>query len=121
MDGDEILTVAETTASRLPTATWEHPFGPDWEVFKIGGKVFALTTQVPGEAVVTVKCDPGEGQALIGSHAEIKPGYHMNKRQWISLTAGRGMSRSLVEELVTNSYDLVASKLPRDRQPGSKS
>jgi predicted DNA-binding protein (MmcQ/YjbR family) len=45
-------------------------------VFKVRGKVFLLTTEVPGRAVVTLKCDPNEAAALCTEHEEITPGYH---------------------------------------------
>ena len=47
-------------------AVSEHPFGPDWEVYKVCGKVFMLMTDVPGRPVVILKADPGEAQALLG-------------------------------------------------------
>jgi predicted DNA-binding protein (MmcQ/YjbR family) len=117
MDGEKLLDVAEETAKRLHSASWEHPFGPDWEVFKVGGKVFLLTTQVPGRAVITVKCEPDIAAELVQTHISISPGYHMNKRHWVSAWPGDDVDEDLVRDLVNNSYRLVVSSLPRARQP----
>ncbi len=105
------------TAAELPGVTHEHPFGPEWEVFKVSGRVFLLVTDVPGEPVAVLKCDPEDALALRGEHAGITPGYHMNKRHWITVHAGRDVSGDLVEELVRESYLLVRAGLPRDRRP----
>ncbi|TFV53044.1 MmcQ/YjbR family DNA-binding protein [Blastococcus sp. TF02A_35] len=117
MDGATLLETAMAAAADLPAATHEHPFGPDWEVFKVAGKVFLLATEVPGEPVVTLKCEPEHSTALQQRHAEIVPGYHMNKRHWLTIRGGRGVTADLVEELVANSYELVVAGLPRSRRP----
>jgi predicted DNA-binding protein (MmcQ/YjbR family) len=119
MDDEKLLDVAEQTANALPSASWEHPFGPDWEVFKVGGKVFLLTTQVPGRAVITVKCDPEIGAQLARAHKSISPGYHMNKRHWVSAWPGEDVHEDLVRDLVQNSYRLVVGTLTRARRPST--
>ncbi|TFV67894.1 UNVERIFIED_ORG: MmcQ/YjbR family DNA-binding protein [Bacillus sp. AZ43] len=117
MDGGRVLAIAMESASQLPAVTHEHPFGPEWEVFKVVGKMFLLATEVPGEPVVTLKCEPEHSQALQQRYAEIVPGYHMNKRHWLTIRAGEAVTRELVEELVRNSYELVVEGLPRAQRP----
>jgi predicted DNA-binding protein (MmcQ/YjbR family) len=90
-----------------------QPFGPEYEVFKVAGKVFVMTTEVPGVAVATLKCEPDYAAALRQEYPSVTVGYHMNKRHWISLAPGPGVSVELVEELVSNSYLLVVAGLPR--------
>lgn len=46
MNGSTLQTFAAECAQDLPAARLEHPFGPDWEVFKMRGKVFMLMTEV---------------------------------------------------------------------------
>jgi predicted DNA-binding protein (MmcQ/YjbR family) len=116
MDGERLLVVAEEAAKRLPAAAWEHPFGPDWAVFKVGGKVFLLATDVPGRAVITVKCEPEIGAHLIHEYVSLSPGYHMNKRHWVSAWAGDDVHDDLVSDLVKNSYRLVSENLPQRRR-----
>ncbi|OSC70190.1 hypothetical protein B5181_10520, partial [Streptomyces sp. 4F] len=60
---------------------------------------------------------PDEAAALREQHSEITPGYHMNKKHWITLEGGGSLDRSLVEELVTDSYLLVVANLPKAQQP----
>lgn len=50
-------------------------------------------------------------------NSHITPGYHMNKKHWITLEAGEGVDEKLAEELVTDSYLLVVSQLPKAEQP----
>ncbi|MEU6228981.1 MmcQ/YjbR family DNA-binding protein [Streptomyces sp. NPDC047042] len=117
MNGTALLKTAADHAEELPGAGLEHPFGPDWEVFKVRGKVFMLMTEVPGRPVVILKSDPGEARALREENEEITPGYHMNKKHWITLEGGDAIDEGLVKELVTESYRLVVGHLPKSEQP----
>jgi predicted DNA-binding protein (MmcQ/YjbR family) len=117
MDGATLLEIAMETAAELPAVTHEHPFGPEWEVFKVVGKVFLLATDMPGEPVVTVKCEPEHSQALQQRYDVLVPGYHMNKRHWLTIRAGEAVTRELVDELVRNSYELVVDGLPQRKRP----
>ncbi|SDJ26204.1 Predicted DNA-binding protein, MmcQ/YjbR family [Lentzea albidocapillata subsp. violacea] len=108
---------AADRAEELPGARLEHPFGPDWEVFKVRGKVFMLMTEIPGRPVVILKADPGEALALREHNNHITPGYHMNKKHWITLEGGEGVTEEFVRELVTDSYRLVVAHLRKAEQP----
>ena len=96
--------------------TEETPFGPETLVFKVGGKVFALT-DIDTFGSINLKCDPERAQELREQHDYVLPGYHMNKQHWISLAAGPGITPDLVEELVLNAYELVVEGLPRAKRP----
>ncbi|MFJ4539869.1 MmcQ/YjbR family DNA-binding protein [Streptomyces tibetensis] len=117
MNGRKLQQTAADCAEGLPGAVLEHPFGPEWDVHKVRGKVFMLITDVTGEPVVILKSAPDEAAGLREQYAEITPGYHMNKRHWITLHGGDSLDRGLVEELVTESYLLVVSKLPAAQRP----
>jgi predicted DNA-binding protein (MmcQ/YjbR family) len=117
MNGSALQKIAADCAERLPGAQLEHPFGPDWEVFKVRGKVFMLMTEVPGRPVVILKADPGEALALRQQYSSLTPGYHMNKKHWITLESGEGVDKKLVEELVIDSYRLVVAQLPKAERP----
>lgn len=117
MDGQQLLEVAAARAEELPSTTVGTPFGPDWDVWKVRGKVFMLQTEVTGVEMVTLKAAPSAGIALREMYPDISPGYHMNKRHWISLTPGPSLDEELVRELVTESYLLVVEKLPRSQRP----
>jgi predicted DNA-binding protein (MmcQ/YjbR family) len=113
-------TLQERTATRaegFPGAELTHPSGADWEVWKVGGKVFMLQTAMPGEPVVILKADPADAESLREAHADITPGYHMNKKHWITLHPGGRIDPGLVDDLVTESYLLVVAGLPKRQRP----
>ncbi|WP_431924016.1 MmcQ/YjbR family DNA-binding protein [Nonomuraea jabiensis] len=117
MNGPTLHKTAADCARELPAARLDHPFGDGWEVFKVCGKVFMLMTEAPGRPVVILKAEPGEALALREHNSHITPGYHMNKKHWITLEGGEGVDTSLVRELVTESYRLVVAGLPKADQP----
>ncbi len=93
---------------RQQGAELSHPFGPQAGVFKVGGKIFAVVGLESEPAQLTLKCDPEHSEVLRAEHDAIKPGYHMNKRHWITVTLDGSLPRTLVEELIEDSFDLVA-------------
>ena len=109
--------VAWMVASSLEGVVRGQPFGPGYDVSTVVGKVFMLITEVPGRLVVTVKCEPEYATALRAEFPTITPGYHMNKRHWISIANGTGITADLVTELVTNAYLLVVDTLPQRLRP----
>ena len=117
MNGTTLQKTAADCAEQLPASALEHPFGPDWDVFKVRGKVFLLMTEVPGRPIVILKSDPAEARALREENADITAGYHMNKKHWITLEGGHAIDTKLVKELVTESYLLVVDHLPKSQQP----
>jgi predicted DNA-binding protein (MmcQ/YjbR family) len=94
-----------------------HPFGPDWDVFKVRGKVFMLFTNITGEPIVIIKANPGDAKVLREQHEDVTSGYHMNKKHWITLHPGGDLRKQLVDDLVTESYLLVVGNLPRTKRP----
>jgi predicted DNA-binding protein (MmcQ/YjbR family) len=98
---------------RQSGAVEEFPFGPEHSVFKVAGKMFALSALERTPLEVSVKCEPELAVALRGSYPEIRPGYHLNKRHWNTVTVDGGLPDRLVRDLVEDSYDLVVSALPR--------
>ncbi|KOU65018.1 MmcQ-like protein [Streptomyces sp. MMG1533] len=95
-------------------AVEDFPFRPEISVFKVGGKLFALTTLDARPLTVNLKCDPEDAIRLRGEYPGlIAPGYHMNKRHWNTVTADGDLPGRLVRELIEDSYDLVVAGLPR--------
>ncbi|MFI9184045.1 MmcQ/YjbR family DNA-binding protein [Streptomyces goshikiensis] len=93
-------------------AVEEFPFTPQTSVFKVMGKVFALSALDAEPLKVNLKCEPELAVRLREEHAAIVPGYHMNKRHWNTVTVS-GLPDAPVRELVEDSYDLVVAGLPR--------
>jgi predicted DNA-binding protein (MmcQ/YjbR family) len=92
------------------------PFGPETSVFKVAGKMFALSQldQVPLR--VSLKCEPGLAEQLRETHAAVLPGYHLNKRHWNTVILDGSLADQLTKDMIEDSYDLVVSGLPRARQ-----
>jgi len=97
---------------RQPGASEDFPFGPETSVFKVGGKMFALSALDRTPLEVSVKCEPELAVGLRDSYPAIRPGYHLNKRHWNTIAVA-GLPDRLVRDLVEDSYDLVVSALPR--------
>jgi predicted DNA-binding protein (MmcQ/YjbR family) len=96
-----------------PGAEETTPFGPDVLVYKVGGKMFALTVPDEFPSRINLKCDPERSVELREEHAAITPGYHMNKRHWNTVALDNSLSSKLVKELIDHSYELVVASLPK--------
>jgi predicted DNA-binding protein (MmcQ/YjbR family) len=95
-------------------AVEDFPFNPETSVFKVQGKLFALTTLQARPLKVNLKCDPDDAVRLRREHEGlIVPGWHMNKRHWNTVTVDGELPDRLVRELIEDSYDLVVARLPR--------
>jgi predicted DNA-binding protein (MmcQ/YjbR family) len=92
------------------------PFGPETSVFKVAGKMFALSQLDADSLRVSLKCDPELAEALRGAHAAVIPGYHLNKRHWNTVIIDGSVPDEAIREMIEDSYDLVVSKLPRARR-----
>ncbi|MFI8106247.1 MmcQ/YjbR family DNA-binding protein [Streptomyces sp. NPDC086023] len=93
-------------------AVEEFPFTPETSVFKVLGKVFALSALDASPLKVNLKCEPEQAVRLRAEHEAIVPGWHMNKRHWNTVSVA-GVPDALLRELVEDSYDLVVAGLPR--------
>jgi predicted DNA-binding protein (MmcQ/YjbR family) len=92
------------------------PFGPETSVFKVAGKMFALSQLDADSLRVSLKCEPHLAEALRGAHAAVLPGYHLNKRHWNTVVIDGSLPDDAIRNLIEDSYDLVVSKLPRARR-----
>lgn len=89
------------------------PFGHQTLVFKVMGKMFALSGLERLPAQVNLKCDPERSIALREEYdGHIYGGYHMNKTQWNTLEIN-SLPRELLLELIDHSYDLIVAKMSR--------
>lgn len=96
----------------LPGTTEEFPFDEQTLVFKVKGKIFALT-DVDTFASMNLKCDPERAVELREQYSSILPGYHMNKKHWNTVLLDGSLGETLVKELVLHSYQLVVAGLPK--------
>ena len=94
-------------------AVEDFPFGPEHSVFKVHGKLFAISSLESEPLEVSAKCEPELAIELRATYEAVRPGYHLNKRHWNTITVGGDAPDRLVRELVQDSYDLVVSGLPK--------
>ena len=95
--------------------TEEFPFDENTLVFKVAGKMFALT-DVDEFRSVNLKCDPEWAIQLREEYNAIRSGYHMNKKHWNTIEMDGSLSDNFVKELILHSYKLVVATLPKKIQ-----
>lgn len=97
----------------LPHATERCPFGPDTLTLEIGGRMFCLMTLDGRWDFYNLKIDPDYSMELRDRFTGIRPGFHQNKRHWVSVDFYGDVPDSLQRELIYHSYCQAASKLPK--------
>jgi predicted DNA-binding protein (MmcQ/YjbR family) len=112
MDSDELRKQCLSFAGAEET----FPFGPETSVFKVEGKVFALSRLGADDLQVNLKCEPRLAENLRAVHPEVIPGYHMNKQHWNTVILGGALDDAAIRDMIEDSYDLVVSKLPAARR-----
>ena len=101
-------------------AVTEHfPFDNDTLVFKVGGKMFCLTSLAAwekGTPSLNLKCDPDRASELRSEYEAINPGFHMSKTHWNTVAFHSDVSNKMMCELINQSYDLVFQSLTKKLQ-----
>ena len=88
------------------------PFDETTLVFKVAGKMFALTN-LEGEFTINLKCDPERAIDLRERYSCVRPGYHMSKKHWNTIEMDDSVQDGILKEWIDHSYDLVVSGLPK--------
>ncbi len=100
--------------------TTEHfPFDQDILVFKIGSKMYALSSisgWEKGEPKINVKCNPDIALELRSQYHDVQPAYHMNKKHWNTLVINSEITDKQIKEWIDDSYNLVFESLPKKKQ-----
>lgn len=99
----------------LPAVTEGFPFDSSTLVFKVAGKMFALT-DVDLFASINLKCDPEQALELRERYAAVQPGYHMNKQHWNTIVMDGSIGRQLLLQWTRDSYDLVVKSLSKKQR-----
>jgi predicted DNA-binding protein (MmcQ/YjbR family) len=92
------------------------PFGFETSVFKVAGKMFALSRLAGDPLSVSLKCEPQLAEQLRAAHPCITAGYHLNKRHWNTVLLDGTLPDQMVCDMIEDSYDLVVSRLSQARQ-----
>lgn len=99
-------------ALMMPNATEDMPYGSDWLIFRVGGKIFLHIWLESPEPTCAVKLEPEYGQELREHYDGVRAAYHLNKQHWNDIYLEQ-TSDELVKEWIDKSYQLVFSKLPK--------
>ena len=97
----------------LPGATEEYPFTLAVRVFKVGGKMFAATGVDDDPPRLTLKGTPDDNEIDRAEYPAVRPGWHMNKRHWNTVTLDGSVPDEVLAEMIWASYALVVHGLPR--------
>ncbi|MFF3906640.1 MmcQ/YjbR family DNA-binding protein [Streptomyces sp. NPDC001848] len=123
--GDRLQDSSRRAALALANVSHGRPF-TGLDVYKVAGKVFLIVTDDPDEQIITddadeqiitVTCEPEHARAQERGYATITPGRYLDKRHWISLGPGPGITKRVVTDAVEHSYDLVVESLPQRDRP----
>ena len=101
----------------VPGAFEDFPFTHEHSVFKVEGKMFAISALARDPLEVSLKCEPDLAVQLRAAYPAIVPGYHLNKRHWNTITLDGSLPDQMVTDLLGDSYDLVVASLPKARRP----
>lgn len=96
----------------LPYATEDMPFGDDYVIFRIFGKIFGCIA-LNRPDYFTVKCNADYAIKLRETHIEIEPAWHWNKKYWNQIRLDGTLSDSFIQSLISHSYSEVVAKLSK--------
>ncbi len=96
----------------LEGTTEDFPFDQETLVFKVMGKMFALT-HVDSFESINLKCDPEKIPELREQYPGVLPGYHMSKKHWNTILINGEIPDPLLKQWTRDSYDLVVAGLPK--------
>ena len=111
------LTLLREFLLSQPGATEDTPFGPEILVYRIAGKMFALVDWQAEPLTINLKCEPELALLLREIHPEVKPGWHMNKQHWNTVTLSESLDAELWQGWIEHSYQRVVAGLPKAKRP----
>lgn len=112
MDCDTLCAYLESK----PAARRDMPFGADVLVFKVLNKMFALVAWQDDPLTIALKADPIDAVILRKKYAAIKPGYHLNKKHWNTITIDGSVPDDELRNMIDESHALVVAGMSRADQ-----
>lgn len=106
----ETFASIESYIMKFPGAWKDFPFGEDVAAYKVGdapGKLFALIAIDSKPLRLSLKCDPQLAETLRERYESVLPGYHLNKKHWITVICSGQLAADEIEDLIRLSYQLV--------------
>jgi len=99
----------------------DMPFGSDALVFKVLDKMFALLAWQDDPIKISLKADPIDAIILRKQYEAVKPGYHLNKKHWITITLDGSVPDDKLVQMIDDSYTLVVLGMTRAERAKLKS
>ncbi|HQR74043.1 MAG TPA: MmcQ/YjbR family DNA-binding protein [Sulfurovum sp.] len=97
-------------------ASFDYPFDETTRVYRVGDKMFALTSE-EHPVRVNLKCDPLYALELRSLYEGVVSGYHMNKKHWNTVSVeDSDVDEETIKELIDHSYELVFSSLTKKQK-----
>ena len=100
----------------LKGVTEDFPFDESTLAFRVMDKIFALMNIYSEDLSINLKCDPERAIELREHYSDITPGFHINKKHWNTVRCESELQNDLIRELISHSYDLIVSKLPKTKR-----
>jgi predicted DNA-binding protein (MmcQ/YjbR family) len=97
----------------FPEASEDQPFGPDVDVYKVVGKMFAILSPEDDPPAISLKCDPLLAVELREEYEAVAPGYHLNKAHWNTVTLNGSVPDRELKIMISHSYEQVVAGLPK--------
>ncbi len=110
------LEIIRKTLLNKKATTEELPFGPDVLVFKVMGKIFAIVAWQKTPLSISLKCEPNHAMALRTMFPAVKPGYHLNKEHWNTVTLDGSLPDKEIIEMINHSYQQVIKGLKKSEK-----
>ncbi len=96
--------------------TEEFPFDEETLVFKVAGKIFLLASLESIPLQINLKCEPEKAVELREEYESVQPGYHMNKKHWITIIIDETVPTRNLFEWIDDSYNLVVAGLKKSER-----
>ena len=95
----------------FPGTTEQIQWGYDL-LFKVGGKMYAVTPLEPARVCLSFKASP-EKFAELTERQNILPAPYLARAQWVALQKRDAVERDELADLLRESYEMVLAKLPK--------
>jgi predicted DNA-binding protein (MmcQ/YjbR family) len=102
-----------TYLMRYPETSEEQSFGPNVDVYKVAGKVFAIVSPEEEPSSISLKCDPVIALELREEYDAVTPGYHLNKDHWNTIVLNDSVPDRELKKMIAHSYEQVIAGLPK--------
>ncbi|MFY9784050.1 MAG: MmcQ/YjbR family DNA-binding protein [Acidimicrobiales bacterium] len=98
---------------KYPQTSEEQPFGPNADVYKVAGKMFAILSPEDTPPSISLKCDPVIAMELREEYEAVLPGYHLNKVHWNTVMLDDSIPDSELKKMISHSYEQVVNGLSK--------